>query len=80
MITSLFHYLVPAVRRRMRERTVLRTYERGDKVNFISDACFLMVLLLPGRVRCNQRCVCGWECLFISYYRFSYARRFIHVD
>ena len=47
MITSLLYYLVPAVRLRMRERTVLRTYERGHKVNFISDACFLLVLLLP---------------------------------
>ena len=41
MVTSLFYYL-PAVRHRMRERTVLRKYEGGDKVNFISDACFLL--------------------------------------
>ena len=41
MVTSLFYYL-PAVRPRMRERTVLRTYEGEDKVNFISDACFLL--------------------------------------
>ena len=40
MFTSLFCYL-PAVRPRMRERTVLRTYEGGDNVNF-SDACFLL--------------------------------------
>ena len=46
MVTSLFYYL-PAVLPRMRERTVLRTYEGGDKVNFISDACFLLVRLLP---------------------------------
>ena len=79
MVTSLFYYL-PAVWPRMRERTVLRMYEGADKVNFISDACFLLVLLSPGRVRCNQRCVCGWEYLSISYYQFSYARRFLHVD
>ena len=79
MVMSLFYYL-PAVRPRMRERTVLRTYEGADKVNFISDTCFLLVLLSPGRVCCNQRCVCGWECPFISYYQFSYARRFLHVD
>ena len=41
MVMSLFCYL-PAVRLRMRERTVLRTYEGGDNVNFISDACFLL--------------------------------------
>ena len=41
MVTSLFYYL-PAVWPRMRERTVLQTYEGGDKVNFISDACFLL--------------------------------------
>ena len=41
MVTSLFYYL-PVVLPRMRERTVLRTYEGGDEVNFISDACFLL--------------------------------------
>ena len=41
MVTSLFYYL-PTVQPRMRERTVLRPYEGGDKVNFISDACFLL--------------------------------------
>ena len=41
MVTSLFYYL-PAVLPWMRERMVLRTYEGGDKVNFISDACFLL--------------------------------------
>ena len=40
-VTSLFCYL-PAVRPRMEERMVLRTYEGGDKVNFISDACLLL--------------------------------------
>ena len=73
MVTSLFYYL-PAVWPRMRERTVLRTYEGADKVNFISDACFLLVLLLPGRVRCNQRYVCGWECPSISYYHACSSR------
>ena len=53
-VMSLFYYL-PAVWPRMRKRTVLRTYEGGDKVN---DACFLLVLLLPGHLRCNQYCVC----------------------
>ena len=79
MITSLFYYL-PAVRPRMRERTVPRTYEGGDKVNFISDACFLLVLLLPDRVRCNQRCVCGWECPTISSYQFSYEGFFMLIE
>ena len=75
-ITSLFRYLVPAVRpSRMRERMVLQTYEGGDKVNFTSDACFLLVLLLPGRVRCNQHCVCGWERPSISYYWLLYAKK-----
>ena len=41
MFMSLFCYS-PAVRLRMRERMVVRTYEGGDKVNFISDACFLL--------------------------------------
>ena len=41
MVTSLFYYL-RTVRPRMRQRMVLRTYEGGDKVNFISDACFLL--------------------------------------
>ena len=48
--TLLFCHL-PAVLPRMRERTVLQMYEGGDKVNFTSNACFLLVLLLPGRLR-----------------------------
>ena len=57
-----------------------RFYGRTKGENYTSDACFLLVLLLPGHLRCNQRCVCGWKCPSTSYYRFSYARRFLHVD
>ena len=34
-------------------RTMGISYEREDGVNFTSNGCFLLVLLLPGRLRCN---------------------------